>query len=149
MAPSTPFIVDSSTNPSTIYNGFISKSVDNGVTWSPLAPSAVTGANVSAAAVDPSGTFDAAVYAVGMFTSTNHAQTWMPIGSPIPPFSSPLFGPAITAIIPAAAPGTTTSTLYATVNQTGTSGFVTKLSPDGSSIVYSTYLAVTPPCRAM
>ncbi len=140
VAPSTPFIVDASTNPSTIYDGFVSKSVDNGVTWSPLAPSAVAGANVSAAAVDPSGTLYAALYADGMFTSTNHAQTWTAIGSPIPPFTSPLIGPAITAMIPAAAPGITTSTLYATVNQSGTGGFVTKLSPDGSSIVYSTYL---------
>jgi uncharacterized protein (TIGR03437 family) len=140
VAPSTPFIVDASTNPSTIYDGFVSKSVDNGVTWSPLASSAVAGANVSAAAVDPSGTLYAAVYADGMFTSTNHAQTWTAIRSPIPPFTSPLIGPAITAIIPAAAPGITTSKLYATVNQSGTSGFVTKLSPDGSSIVYSTYL---------
>jgi hypothetical protein len=96
------------------------------------------GANSSNAAVgiDPSGTLYAAIAGAGMFASSNHSQTWTVIGSPVPPSSEPGIGPAIETIIPAGAMGT----LYATVNQTATSGFVTKLSPDGQSIVYSTYL---------
>jgi uncharacterized protein (TIGR03437 family) len=140
-SPQEPALfVDGSTNPSTVYNGFSAKSVDDGATWSPLPPSSVAGANVSAVAVDPGGTLYAAVYADGMFTSHDHAQTFTAIGSPIPPSHAPGLSPSVTAIVPAGAPGTTTSTLYATVNQNGASGFVTKLSPDGSSLVYSTYL---------
>jgi hypothetical protein len=42
----------------------------------------------------------------------------------------------VTSIVPAGASGT----LYAVVQNSQTSGFVTKLSPDGANIVYSTLL---------
>jgi uncharacterized protein (TIGR03437 family) len=120
-------MVDASTNPSTVYNGLSSRSVDGGFTWSPLSPSPV-GTDVGAVAVDPSGVLYAATYNNGMFVSRDRAQTWTPLGS----------GPAnnVTAIVPAGASGT----LYAIVQNTQTAGFVSKLSPDGSSLVYSTLL---------
>jgi uncharacterized protein (TIGR03437 family) len=132
--------VDGSTNPSTIYDGLADRSVDGGVTWTPVTPPPGAISGSIAVAVDSSGKLYAAVYDNGIFVSSDHGQTWTAIGSPIQPFSSPLIGPAIAAILPAGTPGSTTSTVYAMVNQTGTSGFVTKLTPDGSSIVYSTYL---------
>lgn len=132
--------VDGSTNPSTVYDGLAYSSVDGGITWTAITPPPGSNATSTTVAVDPIGTLYAAVYADGMFTSSNHAQTWTAIGSPAPPSSLPGFGPAVSAVVPAGTPGMAASTLYAITNQNGNSGFVTKLTPDGSSIVYSTYL---------
>jgi uncharacterized protein (TIGR03437 family) len=122
--PDVPLIVDGSTNPSTVYDGLSFRSIDGGVTWSQInpPPGASTGNNTIA--VDQSGT----VYVAdpsGLFVSHDHAQTWTALSS---------FDPA--GIVPTSA----ASVLYATVNQIATSGFITKLSADGSSILYSTYL---------
>ena len=119
--------VDASTNPSTVYAGLSARSVDGGVTWTPLGPSPV-GGDTSAVAVDPHGVLYAATYNNGMFVSRDRARTWTPLGSPL--------ANNITAIVPAGATGT----LYAIVQNTQTSGFVSKLSPDGSSLLYSTLL---------
>jgi uncharacterized protein (TIGR03437 family) len=127
-APAAPGItVDPSTNPSTVYNGLSSRSVDGGFTWTPLGPSPV-GTDVSAVAVDPFGVLYAATYNNGMFVSRDRAQTWQALGSRL--------GNNVTAIVPAGASGT----LYAIVQNTQTSGFVSKLSADGSNIVFSTLL---------
>jgi uncharacterized protein (TIGR03437 family) len=126
--------VDASTNPSTVYAGLSARSVDGGITWSSLSPSP-GGTNVSAAAVDPSGTLYGAAFANGMFVSRDHGQSWTAIGSPVAP---PDHGSSVNVlgIVPVGATGT----LYTVVQNAQTSGFVTKLSPDGSSIVYSTLL---------
>ncbi len=129
-------MVDGSTNPSTVYDGLAYHSADAGVTWAPITPPPGANSINSPVAVDPSGTLYAAVFANGMFTSSNHAQTWTAIGSPVPSFGPPGIGPAVSAVVPAGLSGA----IYVLVNVNGTSGFVTKLSPDGSSIVYSTYL---------
>lgn len=134
--PTPPLTFDGSTNPSTLYDGLIYRSVDGGVTWSSIGPSPVSGSNTSAVAVDPSGTLYGAVYASGVFISRDHAQTWTATGSLAPASTPPALGTSIVSLVPAGSNGT----LYAIVNQAGTSGFVTRLSPDGSSIVYSTYL---------
>ena len=147
-APSaTLLLVDGSTNPSTVYDGLGARSVDGGVTWTPINPPPGGSSSTSTIAVDPSGTLYAAVVQQGNYLSRDHAQTWTAIGAFIPPWGFEAFGPAVGSIVPAGSNGT----LYATTNQTGTvpswppgaasaSGFVTKLSADGSSIVYSTYL---------
>jgi len=128
--------VDGSTNPSTVYDGLFDRSVDGGVTWTSLAPPAGSSGYV-AAAVDPTGTLYAAVDLVGNYVSKDHAQTWTPIGSFIsPPTNVDGAAPAITSIVPAG----TTGTLYAIINQVASAGFLTKLSADGSSILFSTYL---------
>ena len=137
LLPAAPgLIVDGSTNPSTVYAGLSARSLDLGITWSSIGPSPAAGANTTAAAVDPAGALYAAVFANGMFASHDRAQSWQAIGSPIPP--STYFGIAnpVTAIVPAGASGT----LYAIVQNTQTSGFVTKFCPDGSNIVFSTLL---------
>jgi len=128
--------VDGSTNPSTVYNGLFDRSVDGGVTWTPLAPPAGS-SGYEAAAVDPSGTFFAAVDLVGNYVSKDHGQTWTPIGSFIPPPTNvDAAAPGITSLVPAG----TTGRLYATINQVASAGFLTKLSADGASILFSTYL---------
>ena len=101
-----------------------------------MAPSPVSGGDTSAVAVDPSGTLYAAVFGKGMFVSHDRGQSWTPIGAPVPPAT--YFGSLnnVTSIVPAGASGT----LYAVVQNSQTSGFVTKLSPDGANIVYSTLL---------
>ena len=126
--------VDASTNPSTVYAGLSARSVDGGITWSSLSPSP-GGTAVSAVAVDPSGTLYGAEFANGMFVSRDHGKSWTAIGSPVAPSDR---GSAINVlgIVPVGATGT----LYTVVQNAQTSGFVTKLSPDGSSIVYSTLL---------
>ena len=134
---SNSLVVDASTSPSTVYDGLGVRSVDGGVTWSPITPPPGPFAASSTFAVDPSGTLYAAVsYTNAMFVSHDHGQTWTAIGSFIPPWRSGTAGPVVNRIVPAGAAGT----VYATIYQTATSGFVTKLSADGSSIVYSTYL---------
>jgi uncharacterized protein (TIGR03437 family) len=136
-APSaTTLFVDGSTNPTTVYDGLFSRSVDGGITWTPANPPPGGASDTGAVAVDPSGTFYAAVYANGMFLSRDHTQTWTAIGSPIPPWRSPGIGPSVASIVPAGSSGA----VFATINQIASSGFVTRLSADGSSIVYSTYL---------
>jgi uncharacterized protein (TIGR03437 family) len=128
-------VVDASTNPSTFYVGLNEKSVDGGVTWSPITPPPGAFSGSSTPVVDPAGTLYVAVSGTGNFVSHDHAQTWTPIGSFIPPWNSGS-GPSITRMVPAGSTGT----LYAETNQVASSGFVAKLSADGSSIVYSTYL---------
>jgi hypothetical protein len=129
-----PLIVNGSTNSATTYDGLRFRSVDGGVTWSPIKPP--PGVTSAALAVDPSGTLYAAAGAQGNFLSRDHAQTWTAIGSFIPPSAFESFSPGVTSIVPAGSAGT----LYTTINQVATSGFVTRLSADGSSIIYSTYL---------
>ena len=134
---SNTLVVDPSTNPSTVYDGLGVRSVDGGVTWSPITPPPGPFANSSTFAVDPAGTLYTAVpYTNAMFVSHDRAQTWVPIGSFIPPWRSETSGPAVNRIVPAGSTGT----LYATINQAATSGFVTRLSSDGAKILYSTYL---------
>jgi len=137
-APSaTRLLVDGSTNPSTVYDGFGERSVDGGLTWSPVNPPPGSNPSSITIAVDLNGTLYAAVAGQGIYLSRDHAQTWTAIGSFIPP-GIPMIGqgPSVNSIVPVGSTGT----LYATTNQIATSGFVTKLSADGSSIVYSTYL---------
>jgi uncharacterized protein (TIGR03437 family) len=87
--------------------------------------------------VDPGGALYAAVDLVGNYVSKDHAQTWTAVGSFIPPPTSvDAAAPGITSLVPAGSAGM----LYATINQVATAGFVTKLSADGASIAYSTYL---------
>ena len=128
-----PF-VDATTNPSTIYAGMLTRSVDGGQTWGLTPPSPVATRDTTAFAADPAGTLYAAVYQRGVYTSHDHGATWTPVGTPL--LGATGFGAAnsISAIVPAGATGT----LYAIVGNTQTSGFVTKLSPDGASIVFST-----------
>jgi hypothetical protein len=78
----------------------------------------------------------AAVSGQGIFVSHDHAQSWTAIGSPVP--ASPYFGGAapVNSIVTAGSSGT----LYAIVQNIQSSGFVTRLTPDGSGIVFSTLL---------
>ena len=127
-APASPGLtVDASTNPSTVYAGLSARSVDGGITWSPLSPSPCRYGHRRRGG-GSSGALYATTYNNGMFVSRDRARTWTPLGSPL--------ANNITAIVPAGATGT----LYAIVQNTQTSGFVSKLSPDGSSLLYSTLL---------
>ena len=128
--------IDGSTNPSTVYNGLSDRSTNNGVSWTVLPASVVTGGTTSAVAVDPSGALYAAVYGAGMYVSHDQGQSWTAIGSPVP--ASAGYGqlPNVLGITPVGASGM----LYAVVQNYQTSAFVTKLSPDGSGIVFSTFL---------
>jgi uncharacterized protein (TIGR03437 family) len=128
--------VDASTNPSTIYNGLYSRSVDGGITWSSIAALPFASSDVSAFAVDPVGNLYVAVSGTKMFLSRDHGQTWTNIGSPTSPAAPETFSPSVIAIVPAGSSGT----VYAALLQVATSGFVSKLSADGSALEYSTYL---------
>lgn len=136
VTPYSPLLVDGSTSPSTVYNGLGDRSSDGGVTWTQISPPPGGDVSSSIAALDPAGTLYAAVGGIGNYVSHDHAQTWTAIGSFIPPWPEEASGPSITALNPAGSGGA----LYATINQIATSGFVTKLSADGSNIVFSTYL---------
>ena len=138
VAPNPPLVVDGSTNPSTVYDGLLFRSVDAGVTWSSETPppGPNPSSNLNTLAVDPTGTLYAAVAGVGIYVSRDHAQTWTAVSSFIPPWPMVATRPVVASIVPSGSDGV----LYAATNQVTTSGFVTKLSADGSSIVYSTYL---------
>jgi len=141
-------LVDGSTTPSTVYNGLAFRSSDAGLTWTAL-PSSAVGATPPVLAVDASGTLYASTGS-GVFVSHDRGQTFTAIGSP--------YYPNIASIVPAGSGGTLFAAL---TNQTGsagvspgitsfvynggpmefnTSGFVSKLSADGSTLEYSTYL---------
>jgi uncharacterized protein (TIGR03437 family) len=136
LAPlSSALTVDSSTNPSTVYDGFSERSVDGGITWSALGPSVASG-SAGGVAVDPNGTLYAAPYNNDMFTSHDRGLTWTAIGSPVPPSANYGAMPSVLDTVPVAA----TATLYAVVNNPQSTGFVAKLSPDGASLVFSTFL---------
>lgn len=138
-APSaTSLLVDGSTNPSTLYDGPSERSVDGGMTWTQDALPPATNTGFGPFAVDRSGTlYLVASVTNQIFTSHDHAQTWSATGSFLPVWTSPLCcAPSIQSLVPAGSAGA----LYATTNQVATSGFVTKLSADGSSMVFSTYL---------
>ena len=136
VAPSNSgLLVDASTNPSTVYNGLSSKSADGGVTWTAL-PTAPFSTNIGALAVDPGGNLYAAVLAGPIYVSHDRGQTWSALRSPTPTWTTESLGPSVVSIVPAGSTGT----LYTTVNTTGTAAFVTKLSADGSTLEYSTYL---------
>jgi uncharacterized protein (TIGR03437 family) len=128
--------IDPSTNPSTVYNGLSDRSTNNGASWTVLPASVVTGGTTSAVAVDPDGTLYAAVYNAGMYASLDQGQSWTATGSPVPPSASSGQLPNVLGIEPVGASGT----LYAVVQNYQSSGFVSKLSPDGASIVFSTFL---------
>jgi uncharacterized protein (TIGR03437 family) len=137
LAAAYNLVVDASTSPSTVYDGLGVRSVDGGVTWSPITPPPGPSAAGSIFAVDPSGTVYTAVASTNAnFVSHDRGQTWTATGTFIPPWRSETSGPVISRIVPAG----TSGTVYAGIYQTATSGFVTKLSADGSQIVYSTYL---------
>jgi uncharacterized protein (TIGR03437 family) len=127
--PSAPLLVDGTTNPSTVYSGLAYRSVDGGIDWTPIT-TPPPGESPTLLALDPSG----AVYAnssQGVYVSHDHAQTWIALGSSVPPPSSVAGG-----LVPAGSTGT----LYVATNQVATAGFVSKLSADGSTLEFSTYL---------
>jgi uncharacterized protein (TIGR03437 family) len=132
-SPVGSIVVDASTNPSTVYCELEIKSADGGVSWSPLAalPGTV-GPGSGVYAVDPSGTLYALGVASGAFVSHDHAQTWTLIAFP---------GFNTAAIVPAGSSGTLYSPVTAgTQSAFGTAGFVSKISADGATLEYSTYL---------
>ena len=145
LSPQAPgLFADPTTKPATIYAGVSARTNNGGITWTSLAAppgfgqseevaGAVGLAGPSAMAIDPrTGTVYAAGYPNGgtpisFDVSTNQGQSWTQ-------FSVPGQMPGITGIAP------TQSALYASNNYIQASAFVVKLSPDGSAILYSTYL---------
>lgn len=130
-------LVDASHKPSIIYAGVSARSDDGGVTWSAMHPP--DGTFLTLLALDPvSGNPIASAYdpETTLFVSSDRGLTWQHgAGSPVAGPRGTV--PGIQALVSdPIAPGT----LYAMVNQTQTSAFVTKLSPDGSQILFSTYL---------
>ena len=140
---SEKMLIDASTAPSIVYNALSSRSTDGGVTWTSLSSpgssntTIATGPVLGPIAVDASGTLYAAIVWGTLVVSRDHGQSWTPIGAPVPP--SPYQRDAPTNVI-SIVPTSNTATVYAAVQNRQTSGFLTKLSPDGSTIVYSTYL---------
>jgi uncharacterized protein (TIGR03437 family) len=130
------WIIDGSTSPSTVYNGLTDRSTDNGATWTVLPASAVNSGSGYAVAVDPSGVLYASDYNVGIDASHDHGRSWSLVGTPVPPTSANGQLVNVIGIVPAGTGGT----LYAVLQNYQNSAFVTKLSPDGSSIVFSTLL---------
>lgn len=120
-------IADGSTTPTTYYNGLTLRSTDGGITWSPLPSPPANTANSypPAMAVDSSGTVYAGVTS-GFYVSHDHGTTWTQVAASDP----------VTYNLTAAG-----STLFTAVNQVATGGFVSKLSADGSSFLFSTYLS--------
>jgi uncharacterized protein (TIGR03437 family) len=130
-------VADPTTKPAIIYAGIGARSYDGGNTWTPLTPptalegGGATGGFATAMATDPQ---TGAVYVAGagngqavLDVSNDHGQSWTQL-------TTPAQMPLISGIT--ATPGA----LYATSNTAFASSFVLKLSPDGSTITYATYL---------
>jgi uncharacterized protein (TIGR03437 family) len=127
------WIIDPSTTPSTVYNGLSNVTTNNGASWAALPSSAVNAGTTSAVAV-AGGTLYAGVYNTGIYASQDQGQLWSQIGSPVTPMTEYGFVMNVLGILPVNA------AVYAVMENEQTSGFVTKLSPDGSTIVFSTLL---------
>jgi uncharacterized protein (TIGR03437 family) len=125
-------VADPTTKPATIYAGIAARSSDGGNTWTALtAPPGISAVTATAMATDPQ---TGAVYVAGggsgqavLDVSKDHGQSWTQL-------TTPAQMPPISGITP------TPGALYATSNSGFASGFVLKLSPDGSTITYATYL---------
>ena len=133
MSPQAPgLFADPTTKPATIYAGIIARTNNGGTTWTTLTvpPGFV---QATAMAIDPrTGTIYAAGYPNGgtplsFDVSSNQGQSWTQ-------FNVPSQVPAITGITP------TQNALYASNDYIQGSAFVVKLSHDGTTILYSTYL---------
>jgi uncharacterized protein (TIGR03437 family) len=136
-APQLGLTFDGSANPSIVYNGLVDRSVDGGVNWTVLPPSPVSGAaNTTALGIDPAGILYAALYNAGVYVSHDHGQTWQALTSPIPTSNSYGYIPSVAQLALAGTGGV----IYGVLPNQQNSGFVTKLSPDGSTIVFSTLL---------
>jgi uncharacterized protein (TIGR03437 family) len=126
-------VADPTTKPAIVYAGVGARSSDGGNTWTPLTPPpGITEGSTTAMATDPR---TGAVYVAGgsgngqavLHLSNDHGQSWTQLNTPAQM-------PPISGITP------TPGALYATSNSAFASGFVLKLSPDGSTITYATYL---------
>jgi uncharacterized protein (TIGR03437 family) len=130
VSPATSGLIsDASTTPTTFYNGLTLRSSDGGATWSAF-PSLPGKSTTGTLAVDPTGILYAEVsplnLGAGFYVSHDHGTTWASVASSTPVSFN------LTA--------TGSGTLFTVVNQLGTAGFVSKLSADGSTFAYSTYL---------
>ncbi|HEX3744836.1 MAG TPA: SBBP repeat-containing protein [Bryobacteraceae bacterium] len=126
-------LVDGSTTPSTVYLGLQYMSADGGNTWTSVGHlPGTTSAGASVAALDPAGNVYAWYPPGGLFVSHDHAQTWSSLGSPFTPIAN---------IFPVTSDGTIfASTPPGDQSAFGTAGFVSKISANGSTLEYSTYL---------
>lgn len=127
--------VDGSTNPATVYDGLAFRSDDFGVSWNAITQPPGVDLSASVVTVDSSGALYTAGTA-GVFVSRDRGATWALAGGFTHAPKNGAYGPGVTALFAAGGAGT----LFAITNQVATAGFVTKLSADGASIVYSTYL---------
>jgi uncharacterized protein (TIGR03437 family) len=126
--------VDGSTNPSTVFEGFTVKSVDGGITWQTVT-SPFGNAGTGPILGDGAGNLYVAVSPGGVFVSHDHGVTWTPVGYPGGPSI-----PANNVVSASIALAGSSGTIYATVSLTASSGFVSKLSADGGTLEFSTYL---------
>jgi uncharacterized protein (TIGR03437 family) len=130
-ASTAGIVVDASTKPSTVYDGLQYISTDGGVTFTPLPAPPFGTSNFTVLAVDPSGALYAAVQGGPVYVSKNHAQSWTALTSPVENG-----GLALTSLVSAGSSGV----LYSLVYLSPSAGFVTRLSADGNTLEYSTYL---------
>jgi uncharacterized protein (TIGR03437 family) len=129
------FTVDASTNPATVYLGLALRTMDGGVTWQAVrAPFDVT--TVYQLAIDPSGTLYVPVAAAGLYVSRDHGVTWTVTGTPTPQLTPGGRGAGVNLLTALGSSGV----LIAELNQIATAGFISKLSADGATLEFSTYL---------
>lgn len=144
LAPTSGGIIaDGTTSPTTFYAGQGMRSSDGGITWTPLTSFPVPGNPSTALALDPSGRLYAAVNGQNVvYVSRDHAQSWTAAGPAVA-------RPSFVSLVAAGAAGTLYGLPESSLNggfefgastQSGTAGFVAKLSADGASLLYSTYL---------
>ena len=130
--PSIPAVAIDPVNTSILYAAAalkVFKSTNAGADW---APSGMAGFEVTALAIDP--TNSSVIYAGtirdGVFKSTNAGATWTAV-------NRGLFNLRVNTLT---FPFGSSSVLYAGTNSGGADAFLTKLTADGSALVYSTYL---------
>ena len=128
--------IDGSTKPSTVYAGLTARSTDGGNTWAAITPPVASGDLTVVMADARSATLYAATLCSGILASGDQGRSWTATGSPVPTASPCREQARLNALVPGGAPGA----FYAIVQNVQSTAFVTKLSPDGSSIVYSTLL---------
>ena len=129
------FTVDASTSPATVYLGMSIRSTDGGLTWTAVHPPFDVG-SVNLVSIDPVGTLYVPIPAAGIYVSHDRGETWSVTGTPTPQFTPGGRGPGMNALTALGSSGA----LIAELNQLATAGFVSKLSADGATLEFSTYL---------
>src|SRR5262249_54067356 len=119
-----------------VYLNLIYRSTDGGLTWQKGNDPFGNQTPVNALTFDTSGTLYAAFPGMGFYVSKDRGNSWTRMGTPTTQLVNNGLGASISAVTALGSAGTVVTEL----SQVANAGFVSKLSADGATLEFSTYL---------